>query len=407
MSVVSWPSLRAVRVADVYKAGRRAAQLTRLDGGIVFAYLPEYLEVPEAAVATTLPRTDVPLTTSAGAVPAFFAGLLPEGRRLSSLRRVVKTSADDDLSLLLAVGRDPVGDVQVVPEGEPPLLVEPLVSVKSSFTEVNFTDILNQAGVVDPLALAGVQDKASARMLSIPVGHADRQYILKIDPPEFPNVVRNEAFFLGLAAATGISVAHAELVHDSSGRPGLLVERFDRTRGPDGELIRAAVEDGTQVLGLYPAEKYSVAGETVVTALADLCPARLVALRALFTQLCFAWLTGNGDVHAKNLSVLATPDGEWRVAPAYDLPSTLPYNDHTLALTMNGKDKGMSRRSLLAFAADVGLPQRAARRALDHVLDVTSDLEQRLTDADLQFTPQMMNTLRRGLRNRRNAAQAG
>jgi len=79
MSVVSWPSLRAVRVADVYKAGRRAAQLTRFDGGIVFAYLPEYLEVPEAAVATTLPRTDVPLTTSAGAVPAFLPVFFRKG----------------------------------------------------------------------------------------------------------------------------------------------------------------------------------------------------------------------------------------------------------------------------------------------------------------------------------------
>ena len=34
---------------------------------------------------------------------SLFAGLLPEGRRLGALRRAVKTSADDDLTLLLAV----------------------------------------------------------------------------------------------------------------------------------------------------------------------------------------------------------------------------------------------------------------------------------------------------------------
>ena len=43
--------------------------------------------------------------------------LLPEGRRLGALRRAVKTSADDELSLLLAVGADAIGDVQVVPSG--------------------------------------------------------------------------------------------------------------------------------------------------------------------------------------------------------------------------------------------------------------------------------------------------
>ena len=404
MTVESLQSVRGVRVADVYKAGRRAAQLTRAHGGVVFTYLSEYLETGGRAVATGLPLTDESLATSSGAVPPFFAGLLPEGRRLSSLRRSIKASADDDLSLLLAVGRDPVGDVQIVPEGQLPLLVEPLVTVQSSFREISFTDILGKAGVVDPFALAGVQDKASARMLSVPIGHADQQYILKIDPPEFPHVVRNEAFFLKLAADTGMRTARAEVVYDVSGRPGLLVERFDRSPEPDGTMRRWAVEDGAQVLGLYPAEKYAVTSEALAAALADRCPARLVALRDVFTQLCFAWLTGNGDVHAKNLSILAASDGEWRIAPAYDLPSTLPYNDYTLALTMVGKNSGLSRRSLLQFSAAIGLPVRAARRALDDVLEATSSLEQRLLAADLPFTPQMMNTLIRGLRNRHKAA---
>lgn len=38
----------------------------------------------------------------------------------------------------------------------------------------------------------------------------------------------------------------------------------------------------------------------------------------------FAWLTGNGDLHAKNVSVLQQA-GEWRIAPIYDAPPTVPY----------------------------------------------------------------------------------
>jgi serine/threonine-protein kinase HipA len=100
--------VRSVQCADVYKAGRFAATLQRVNGGTEFSYLATYDGPP---VATTLPRTTDPFITPAGAVPAFFAGLLPEGRRFSSLQRAIKTSADDELSLLLAVGSDTIGDV--------------------------------------------------------------------------------------------------------------------------------------------------------------------------------------------------------------------------------------------------------------------------------------------------------
>ncbi|NQW72007.1 MAG: HipA N-terminal domain-containing protein, partial [Actinobacteria bacterium] len=90
--------LTSIREAHVFKDTQLAGVLRRLPGGVEFGYLPEYLSAGGEQVATTLPLTDVPVLTPAGAVPPYFAGLLPEGRRLSSLRRAVKTSADDDLS---------------------------------------------------------------------------------------------------------------------------------------------------------------------------------------------------------------------------------------------------------------------------------------------------------------------
>lgn len=107
------------RFADVYKGGVLAARLERIEGGTRFSYLPAYLSARGEAVAVTLPLSPRPIDTPAGAVPPFFTGLLPEGRRLASLRRAVKTSADDELGLLMAAGADPVGDVQIVPHAEP------------------------------------------------------------------------------------------------------------------------------------------------------------------------------------------------------------------------------------------------------------------------------------------------
>jgi len=343
--------------------------------------------------------------TARGAVPPYFAGLLPEGRRLSALRRAVKTSADDDLSLLLAVGLDPVGDVQIVPTGQHPTQAEPLVSVHKEFEEVTFSDIMGAAGVIDPVGLAGVQDKASARMISIPVGQAGKRYILKIDPPEFPHVVENEAYFIKRAALAHFPVVGARTVHDATGRPGLLVERFDRVNDPDGSPVSLAVEDAAQVMGLYPADKYRVSAEELVAALSRACAARALAARDIFRRLCFAWLTGNGDVHAKNISILATPSGEWRVSPAYDLPSTLPYRDHTLALAMLGRQDGLSRRSLLAFAEAVGVPARAAQRTLQEVLAATEPIPDELEAGALPFAMQITKPWVRSLRNRQKSAR--
>jgi serine/threonine-protein kinase HipA len=390
--------LTSIREAHVFKGDRLAAMLRRSPSGVEFGYLSEYLAAGGPPVATTLPLTDVPTLSPAGAVPPYFAGLLPEGRRLSSLRRAVKTSADDDLSLLLAVGTDTVGDVTVLPVGGVPAEPQPLVVADRNFDQLSFSDLLDAAGVVDRVALAGVQDKMSTRVLSLPLQYAGRRYILKLDTPDTPHIVANEDYFIRLAAAARFPVVSASVVHDAAGRPGLLVERFDREAKPDGGTAALAVEDGAQALGIYPADKYAVSAESVVGRLADLCAARPVALRDLYRQLAYAWLTGNGDVHAKNLSIIKH-DEEWRVSLAYDLPSTLPYRDTTMALSMLGKKTGVSRKKLLEFAAAVGLPPKVATRVLDEVLAATETALD--WPATSPYAPETARDVLRSLRHRR------
>ena len=391
---------RTIQVADVFKAGRRAAQLRRTASGTTFSYLPEYA-ADGIAIATTLPISARTLACQAGAVPAFFAGMLPEGRRLTALRRLVKTSADDELSLLLAVGRDVIGDVQVVPEGDTPTEAEALITVQSSFSEVRFSEILSDAGVVDRTGIPGVQDKASARMISVPVARAVGRYILKVDPPEYEHVVENEHYFLTVARSAGIPTTEAELVTDAEGRTGLLVRRFDRAVDNAGTAHSRACEDACQLMNLWPADKYNVTSERLTAAVAAVCAAGPVAVRDVYRQLCFAWLTGNGDVHAKNISVLATSEGEWRVAPAYDLPSTLPYGDLTMALPLQGSVDALSRRTMLDFASAVGMTPKAATATLDDMLDATANVTVEIREGVLPFTQQTISTWTTQLERRR------
>ena len=124
------------------------------------------------------------------------------------------------------------------------------------------------------------------------------------------------------------------------------------------------------------------------------------AVRAVLQQVAFAWLTGNGDLHAKNVSVVRH-GREWRVAPVYDIPSTLPYGDHRLALTVSGRDDSLSRKRWLTLAEGAGLPRRAAERALDEVLGVTAELDAQLAEG-FEMPAHVRRDVLRVLRRRRS-----
>lgn len=362
-------------------------------------------------MAATLPLSETPvLTHAAGAIPPFFAGLLPEGRRLQALRRHLKTSADDEFSRLLAVGGDAFGDVSVIPEGdEAPAAVEPVLVVEA-WNEIRFRDLLALPGRADGrwdrLAIPGVQDRLSAGLISLPVARRSERYLLKLDPPEFPHLVANEAFFLQAARRSHLETAQAEVVHDREGVPGLLVRRFDRIAHPDGRVRALPQEDGDQVLGRYPADRYRVTTEEVIGALSARCPARPVAALTLLRQVAFAYLSCNGDAHARNFSIFAPADGEWRVTPAYNLPSTYPYQDQTMALSLNGRIReDIGRRDFLALGEAVGVRQKAVEGPLDRLVGAVDPW---LGELDhLPFDAGVIRKLRRAIEYRQDRLARG
>lgn len=156
-------ALRAEDVANVYKDNRLAGTLVRDGEQVSFRYDDAYLadeNLPD--VAYSLPRGTDPVVATAGAVPPFFAGLLPEGVRLRAIAVGTKTSEDDHLTLLLAVGGDTIGDVRVVPANgslEPP----PVVFTREHPAEDDLLQAFARATSTDPamldrVALPGVQE---------------------------------------------------------------------------------------------------------------------------------------------------------------------------------------------------------------------------------------------------------
>lgn len=367
----------AARAADelvVRKGEEPVARLVRTPTGARLDYDEGYAERhtgdPARAIAMTLPVRRAGHPVEGVNLHPFFAGLLPEGLRLRALVRAVKTSEDDLFSLLAASGPDMVGDVWCAANHvEPAPLIEVRAIDESSFTELADRSIAGD----DSSTFSGVQPKVSAGRVALPVrvARARRLHILKLAAPEFPGLVENEAFCMDLARAVGLTTAKCSVVRDRGGVAGLLVERFDRVprslppearpRGLEA-FERLRVEDLCQVLGRYPADKYRVTLAEVARAL-ELATAPLVERLRLLELHAFSYAIANGDLHAKNLSLLWR-DERIRLAPAYDLVSTLVYGDAHMALQLDGRDQNLTRLDFVAFGARFGLRAVATERML-------------------------------------------
>ncbi len=397
-----------VESASVFKAGRLAGHIDRTLEGTTFSYSTEYLAEGGPSIASTLPLSDKPFVNGSGAVPPFFAGLLPEGRRLTSLIMRLKTSADDELTLVTAVGSNTIGDVQIFEAGQqrPLVSVEPIVALPRDMAIASFDRLLEESLDVERIGLPGVQDKVSGRMITLPAKASTDSFILKFDPPEFPQLVENEHFFLALARKAGLDVEQSQLLTDSTGKKALLATRFDRLGG--GETATSlAVEDACQALGYWPKDKYKPSAEKAAKALIRLSAAKPAAAGALLGQMLFAWLTGNGDAHTKNFSVLGI-DGEFAVAPAYDLPSSVFYDiDSTMALSVMGHKAGISGKIWQSFAEELGLKPAFARRVMREVLAATEGLDEQIAAGFLDFDAQTCKKAAREIKNRRRLTLEG
>lgn len=272
---------------------------------------------------------------------AVFGGLLPEGEVRDSMARNLGISAGNEYGMLEAVGGDCAGAIMLLPPDTEPNWVAATVQIDEAELDRLIQDLPRRPLAAAPnrgirLSLAGAQDK-----LPIIVGEhgmaepltvgAPTTHIIKPEPQRFPGLVANEAFCMDLAAGVGLATAAISRAETLSGRPYLLVERFDRVG--DGEAAaRLHQEDFCQALG-YPSElKYQADGGPTIDKCIDLIRSASAApaldLAIFWNALVFNWLIGNCDAHAKNYSLLYQ-DGSARLAPLYDLVSTTIYPELT------------------------------------------------------------------------------
>lgn len=303
-------------------------------------------------------------------LPPYFAGLLPEGLRLKAIVKNLKTSEDDLFSILAGAGSEPVGDLHFdLPDSRTKKKREADLTSLTEFSALRKEILHSGESLNHPVS--GVQNKISGSRLTLPLqGGAkikDKQFILKFDSSEMPDLVENESHSLRLARLCGIKVNDAKVIQDEIGEKALLVTRFDRQWRPEkNSFLRFHQEDACQFLDRYPADKYNVTMQEIAEGLQEFCESPQIEILKLLKLTAFSYLLGNGDLHGKNISLLQKSISE--ISPAYDLVCTYVYGDQQMALALDGKKESWKRKLFVNFGERYGVPRVSTEKMLDQLV---------------------------------------
>ncbi|WP_421590667.1 type II toxin-antitoxin system HipA family toxin [Shinella sp. M27] len=314
----------------------------------------------------------------ARALPAFFANLLPEDKLREAMEKhhAGSVRAGNDFDLLVALGSDLPGAVRVMPSDRAIARLDNLPATKPKAR-------FSLAGV--QMKLSVIKNTGKGGGLTLPIGDEQGAYIAKFPSTAFPGVSENEYANLALAEAIGMDVPERELVEQSEfeGIPKefetlsdgrvLLVKRFDR--GANGERIH--IEDFAQVFGVYPSRKYEGAAYHDIAVALNVAVSSDAALEFV-RRLALAAITGNGDMHLKNWSLIYRSAGDKpELAPVYDVLSTIPYIPaDAMALSLAGERpfKALNAQRWKAFANRARLPEAAVLKAVVDTVERVNDV---------------------------------
>jgi len=361
---------------------------------------------------------------------AYFDNLLPDN---DAIRRLVaeRVGADgtDAFSLLDRIGRDCVGALQFVPEGEeasPPAPPEcdPLSDAEVAQTIRDLATaplgIRSDGEREFRISIAGAQEKTALLWNDgwcLPKGATPTTHIVKPQIGRLPNgldlrtSVENEHFCLTLCRELGIEAARTEILDFEDVRV-LSVERFDRLRARDGRQLRVPQEDFCQAMSVPPTRKYDRDGGPGIAECLDLLSGsddpqrdRQVFMKAQVVL----WLLGATDGHAKNFSIFLSPGGRYRMTPIYDVMSLQPEyaaqrirrNEFRMAMAVGEHRhyiiEDMLPRHFRQSARAAGVPASDLEDVFSTLVDeFESDFERACSAMPSDFPDSVFDSIRQG-----------
>jgi len=169
-----------------------------------------------------------------------------------------------------------------------------------------------------------------------------------------------------MAKQAGIIMMPCRL-HEEGGRAHFMTRRFDRTDEGDKlhyQSLGALQHFDFNMAGAY---SYEQALQTIRSLALPAEDVEQQVRRALFNI-----IARNQDDHVKNIGFVMDKEGEWRLAPAFDMvysynPQGTWTSRHQMSL--NGKRDGFALSDLVAFGEFAGLKERKAKAVMHNILD--------------------------------------
>jgi serine/threonine-protein kinase HipA len=311
------------------------------------------------------------------------SNLLPEGALREWMARSLKVDTANEFPLLAWVGNNLPGALVASPiaKGEIPAWA---LSSTDNVSAVHI-DLRNDA---QQFSLAGVQMKFSTvkhdGRFNISADAGANSWIIKTPSMVHKYLPENEYTAMRLASAIGVEIPEIGLSSLTSvdNLPDIalpnetqayVIRRFDRSA--EG---RIHTEDFAQIFELYAHDKYDKRNyEQIAAVLYRVGAGGLADIQQMARRLLANILLANGDAHLKNWTVIYPDKIHPRLAPAYDIVTTLPYisGEKNIALNM-GKQKAWHDITMDTFqiwTKRINAPWPAIKMHLQEALDCAKD----------------------------------
>lgn len=316
-----------------------------------------------------------------GRIEPWLWGLLPDNEViLARWGQRFQVSPRNAFALLGAVGEDCAGAIQLAGPERARALLD---AGHGTVAWLSAHDIAERLALLrrdqsawreardnGQFSLAGAQPKTAlyfdGERWGLPSGRLATTHILKPPSEAFDGHAENEHLCLELSRALGLPAARSRVVR-FDGEAAIVIERYDRLRAAGG-VRRLHQEDFCQALGLPPTRKYQNEGGPAVGDMQGIIRAHSGASRqdewTFARAMIFNWLIGGTDAHAKNYSLLIGAGGRARLAPLYDVASTLAYDFDPRRLKLANKIGGtylieeIGPRQWEKFAIEMRLPKQ-------------------------------------------------
>lgn len=364
------------------------ASTTALTGRplIVFEYSNEAkskgLELSSYRLPLTGPRLRRDFPDHQLQLPGPVYDALPDGWGMLLMDRMFRsrglsTARIGPLQRLAYIGNNAMGAMTfepVVPEGEMPDVHIPLEQLAAEVKDVlqgeggEFLQTLLLVGGspqgARPKALVYRDPRSGAFTTAVTPGF--EAWLVKFPAKEeHAEVCAVEMVYAECLRMCAIETPDTQYFSLPNGLAAFASKRFDRHGG-----LRVPM----QSLAAFTGADYRTPGALEYVSFlraTQMCTNDVRQMAVAFKRAVFNVAFNNRDDHPKNFAYIMSPDGQWRLAPAYDVTFCEGPNGYH-QMDVMGEALAISREHMLRLAEEAEVPQSVAGMMIDDICEVAS-----------------------------------